>query len=49
MTTAVRNLSLALLAAATAPEPALTSLAVLSYGLVMYLLAGAGVLALRRT
>jgi bile acid:Na+ symporter, BASS family len=48
MTTAVRNLSLALLAATYAPDPALTSLAVLAYGLVMYLLCAAAAAVLRR-
>jgi bile acid:Na+ symporter, BASS family len=48
MTTAVRNLSLALLAATYVPDPALTSLAVLAYGLVMYVLAAAAVVLLRR-
>lgn len=48
MTTAVRNLSLALLAATYAGDPALTSLAVLAYGLVMYVLSGLLVLGLRR-
>lgn len=47
-TTAVRNLSLALLAATLAPDPGLTSLAVLAYGLVMYALGLAAVLVLRR-
>ena len=49
MTTAVRNLSLALLAATYAPDPAVTSLAVLAYGLVMYVLAALAVLVLRRS
>lgn len=49
MTTAVRNLSLALLAASQAEDAALTSLAVLAYGLVMYVLAVLAVLWLRRT
>ena len=48
MTTAVRNLSLALLAASYAADPAVTSLSVLAYGLVMYLLSAAAVVALRR-
>ena len=48
MTTAVRNLSLALLAASYAADPAVTSLSVLAYGLVMYLLSAAAVLLLRR-
>ena len=49
MTTLVRNLSLALMAASLAPNPALTSLVILTYGLVMYLLALAFVRYSRRT
>lgn len=48
MTTCVRNLSLALLAATAADDPSLTSLSVLAYGLVMYLVGAAAVLLLRR-
>lgn len=49
MTTAVRNLSLALLVARSAPDPDATSLVVLTYGLVMYVsaLAAARVLRVR--
>lgn len=49
LTTAIRNLSLALLAATYADDPGLTSLAVLAYGLVMYVLSGVAVLVLRRS
>ena len=48
MTTAVRNLSLALLAASYADDAVLTTLSVLAYGLVMYVLAAAAVPAVRR-
>lgn len=48
MTTAVRNLSLALLAASYAEDAVLTTLSVLAYGLVMYVLAAAAVPAVRR-
>ncbi len=48
MTTAVRNLSLALLIARGAPEPDVTTLVVLTYGLVMYLMAAGAAVLLRR-
>jgi bile acid:Na+ symporter, BASS family len=48
MTTTVRNLSLALLAATYAEDVAGTTLAVLAYGLVMYLLSAAAIVVLRR-
>ena len=48
MTTAVRNLSLALLVARSAPAPDATALVVLTYGLVMYLMAVAAAAVLRR-
>lgn len=48
LTTAVRNLSLALLAASYADDPPVTALAVLAYGLLMYVLSGAAVALLRR-
>lgn len=48
MTTVVRNLSLALLIARSAPEPDATALVVLTYGLVMYLLATMAAALLRR-
>lgn len=47
MTTTVRNLSLALLVARSAPDPDATSLVVLTYGLVMYVAALGTATALR--
>ena len=47
MTTAVRNLSLALLVARSAPDPDATSLVVLAYGLVMYAATAGAAAALR--
>ncbi len=49
LTTSVRNLSLALLAASYADDPPVTALSVLAYGLVMYVLSGAAVAVLRRS
>lgn len=48
MTTAVRNLSLALLIARSSSEPDATALVVLTYGLVMYVVAAAAAAVLRR-